>query len=250
MPLIVQLQDFGPRPWFLLRRKPWHSFFTVTFGCTTTGIAEITTGFLSHLSVSGTNKALTSSSNHGFHLYCGAGHTFYYDGSHLQKNRLFAFLAKKHTAETWGNLGSLGFTTTEAMAPPTKQTFSRSSNKKHTGFKNIGAGPLSFKFTGHLYMAPADSAWHRCAMLLGAGLCGAGRAHAAAGAAACACPGRAVAGGVRWGGRGVCASGVGARPCRGPALQGFRRWASGCALLLRGRKASETESVRAACIDG
>jgi hypothetical protein len=33
------------------------------------------------------------------------------------------------------------------------------------------------------------SAWHRCAMLLGAGLRGAGRAHAAAGAAACAGPG-------------------------------------------------------------
>jgi hypothetical protein len=28
----------------------------VTFGCTATGIAEITTGFLSHLSVSGTNN--------------------------------------------------------------------------------------------------------------------------------------------------------------------------------------------------
>ena len=41
-------------------------------------------------------------------------------------------------------------------------------------------------------------------MLLGVGLCGAGRAHAAAGGAACAGPGRAVAGGVRWGGRGVC----------------------------------------------
>ena len=65
--------------------------------------------------------------------------------------------------------------------------------------------------------------WHWCAMLLGAGLCGVGRAHAAAGAAACAGPGRAVAGGVRWGGSGVCASGVGARPCRGPALQGFGR---------------------------
>ena len=36
-------------------------------------------------------------------------------------------------------------------------------------------------------------------------------------------PGRAVAGGVRWGGRGACASKVGARPCRGPALQGFGR---------------------------
>ena len=58
------------------------------------------------------------------------------------------------------------------------------------------------------------SAWHRCAMLFGRGAvrCRAG-AHAA-GAAACAGPGRAVAGGVRWGGRGVCASGVGVRPCR------------------------------------
>ena len=83
-------------------------------------------------------------------------------------------------------------------------------------------------------------------MLLGAGLCGAGRAHAAAGATACAGPGRAVTGGVRWGGRGVCASGVGARPCRGPALQGFGQWASGCALLLRGWNAGEMESLRAA----
>ena len=68
-------------------------------------------------------------------------------------------------------------------------------------------------------------------MLFGRGAvrCRAG-AHAA-GAAACAGPGRAVAGGVRWGGHGVGASGVGARPCRGHALQGFG-WASGCALLL------------------
>jgi hypothetical protein len=43
---------------------------------------------------------------------------------------------------------------------------------------------------------------------------------------------------------------VRARPRRGPALQGFRRWASGCALLLHGRKAGETESLRVACIDG
>ena len=92
--------------------------------------------------------------------------------------------------------------------------------------------------------------WHLCAMLLVAGLCGAGRAHAAPGAAACAGPGRAVTGGVHWGVRGVCAGGVRVRPRRGPALQGFRRWESGCALLLRGRKASETESMRAACIDG
>jgi len=83
-------------------------------------------------------------------------------------------------------------------------------------------------------------------MLLGAGPGGAGRAHAAAGAAACAGPGRAVAGGGHWGVRSVCAGGVRARPRRGPALQGFRRCASGCSLLLRGRNAGETESLRAA----
>ena len=75
-------------------------------------------------------------------------------------------------------------------------------------------------------------AWHRCAMLLVAGLCGAGRAHSTAGAAACAGPGRAVAGGVHWGVRGGCASGVRARPhrglhCRDSAGRGDRRWASG-----------------------
>ena len=59
-------------------------------------------------------------------------------------------------------------------------------------------------------------------MLLGAGLCGAGRARAAAGAAACAGPGRAVAGGVRWGVRGACAGGVGAGRV-GATLQGFGR---------------------------
>ena len=57
--------------------------------------------------------------------------------------------------------------------------------------------------------------WHRCAMLLGAGLCGAGRAHAAAGAAANAGPGRAVTGGVHWGVRSACAGGVRTRPRRG-----------------------------------
>ena len=60
---------------------------------------------------------------------------------------------------------------------------------------------------------------------------GAVRCRAGAGAAACAGPGRAVAGGVRWGGRGVCASGVGARPCRGPHCRvsvGGRRGARGC----------------------
>ncbi len=81
-------------------------------------------------------------------------------------------------------------------------------------------------------------------------MCGAGRAHAAAGAAACAGPGRAVTGGVHWGVRSVCAGGVRARSRRNPALQGFRWWSSGCALLLRGRKEGETESLRVACIDG
>ena len=80
-------------------------------------------------------------------------------------------------------------------------------------------------------------------MLLGAGLCGAGRAHAAAGAVACAGPGRAVTGGVHWGVHSVCAGWVRVRPRLGPALQGFRQWESGCALLLRRRKASETESL-------
>jgi hypothetical protein len=60
-------------------------------------------------------------------------------------------------------------------------------------------------------------------MLLGGGLYGAGRARAAAGAATCAVPGRAVAGGVRWDVRCACAGGVGARPRRGPTLQGFGR---------------------------
>ncbi len=57
-------------------------------------------------------------------------------------------------------------------------------------------------------------------MLLGTGLCGAGRARATAGAAACAGPGRAVAGGVRWGVRGACAGGVGARPRKDAAAAG------------------------------
>ena len=48
------------------------------------------------------------------------------------KKQTFRVPGKETHRETWGNLGSLGFTTTEAMAPPTKQTFSRSSNKKHT----------------------------------------------------------------------------------------------------------------------
>ena len=79
----------------------------------------------------------------------------------------------------------------------------------------------------------------------GAARCRAG-AHAA-GAAACAGPGRAVAGGVRWGGSSVCASGVGSLPCRGPALQGFGRWASGCALLLCVRRAGGAEPL---CVRG
>jgi hypothetical protein len=92
---------------------------------------------------------------------------------------------------------------------------------------------------------------------LGAGLCVAGRAHAAAGAAACAGPGRAVTGGVHWGVRSVCAGGVRARPrrglhCRVSAGRGGRGWASGaeaavwvgvCTLLLRGRNAGETASL-------
>jgi hypothetical protein len=59
-------------------------------------------------------------------------------------------------------------------------------------------------------------------MLLGAGLCGAGRARAAAGAAACAGPGRAVAGDVRWGVRCVCVGGVG-RGRVGDYVAGFRK---------------------------
>ena len=63
--------------------------------------------------------------------------------------------------------------------------------------------------------SPAGLVFPLRPMLLGAGLCGAGRAGAAAGAAACAGPGRAVAGGMRWGVRGAYAGGVGARPRRG-----------------------------------
>ena len=75
-------------------------------------------------------------------------------------------------------------------------------------------------------------------MLLGAGPCGAGRAHAAAGAAACAGPGRAVAGGGHWGVRSVCAGGVRSRPrrglhCRVSAGGGGRRWASGAEAVVR-----------------
>ena len=71
-------------------------------------------------------------------------------------------------------------------------------------------------------------------MLLGAGLCGAGRARAAAGAAACASPGRAVAGGVRWGVRDACAGGVGARPRRG-CVAGFRKGAAAAGVRGGGR---------------
>jgi hypothetical protein len=72
-------------------------------------------------------------------------------------------------------------------------------------------------------------------MLLGAGLCGAGRARAVAGAAACAGPGRAVAGGVRWGVRGACAGGVGARPRRG-CVAGFRKGAAAADVRGGGRR--------------
>ena len=39
------------------------------------------------------------------------------------KKQTFRVPGKETHRETWGNLGSLGFTTTEAMAPPTKQDF-------------------------------------------------------------------------------------------------------------------------------
>ena len=82
-------------------------------------------------------------------------------------------------------------------------------------------------------------------MLLGAGLYGAGRVRAAAGVATCAGPGRAVAGGVRWGVRGACAGGVEARPRRGlrcrvsegrvgsgyPRRRKQGRWAYACRAL-------------------
>ena len=72
-------------------------------------------------------------------------------------------------------------------------------------------------------------------MLLDAGLCGAGLARAAAGAAACVGPGRAVAGGVRWGVRGACAGGVGARPRRG-YVAGFRKGAAAAGIRGGGRR--------------
>ena len=82
-------------------------------------------------------------------------------------------------------------------------------------------------------------------MLLGTGLYGAGRARATAGAATCAGPGRAVAGGVRWDVRGACAGEVGARPRRGlrctvsegrggsgyPGRRKQGRWAYACRAL-------------------
>ena len=71
--------------------------------------------------------------------------------------------------------------------------------------------------------------------LLGTGLCGAGRARATAGAAACAGPGRAVAGGVRWGVRGACAGGVGARQ-RWGCVAGFRKGAAAAGVRGRGRR--------------
>ena len=92
---------------------------------------------------------------------------------------------------------------------------------------------------------PASFFPARVCVLLGAGLCGAGRARAAAGAAACAGPGRAVAGGVRSGVCGACAGGVGARPRRGlrcrvsegrggcgyPGRRKQGRWAYACRAL-------------------
>ena len=72
-------------------------------------------------------------------------------------------------------------------------------------------------------------------MLLGAGLCSAGLARAAAGAAAYAGPGRAVAGGVRWDVRGACAGGVGARPRRG-YVAGFRKGAAAAGIRGGGRR--------------
>jgi hypothetical protein len=72
-------------------------------------------------------------------------------------------------------------------------------------------------------------------MPLGAGLCGAGRARAAAGAAACAGPGRAVAGGVRWGVRGACAGKVGSRPRRG-CVAGLRKGAAAAGVRGAGRR--------------
>jgi len=81
---------------------------------------------------------------------------------------------------------------------------------------------------------PACSALcsHVRPMLLGTGLCGAGRAHAAAGAAACAGPGRAVTGGVHWGVRSVWSVWVRALPrrglhCRVSAGRVGSGWASG-----------------------
>ena len=106
-------------------------------------------------------------------------------------------------------------------------------------------------------------------MLLGAGLCGVGLAHAASGAVACAGPGRAVTGGVHWGARCVNRWQGEDTAASRPALQGSLRarrqlvgvrggdngvsgrglagrwwWASGCAMLLRRRNAGETASLR------
>jgi hypothetical protein len=88
-------------------------------------------------------------------------------------------------------------------------------------------------------------ACHRRTMLLDAGLCGAGRAHASAGAAACAGPGRAVTGGVRLGVLCVSAGGVRARPCRGlhcrdsvghggPGRRQWCEWARACLSMVVG----------------
>jgi hypothetical protein len=106
---------------------------------------------IDHLSVSGTNKALTSSSNHGFHLYLWGRPHVLLRRKPPAKKQTFRVPGKETHRETWGNLGSLGFTTTEAMAPPTKQTFSRSSK-----IKNIWCRTVKFQiyWTFGLYMAP------------------------------------------------------------------------------------------------
>ena len=107
---------------------------------------------------------------------------------------------------------------------PCKKIYIIKSLKKGKSSREISLSlSLSLCPHTHTHRDTPPRAWHRCAMLLGAGLCGAGRAHAAAGEAVCSGPGRSVTGGVHWGVRSVCVGGVRARPSRGPALQGFRR---------------------------
>ena len=93
---------------------------------------------------------------------------------------------------------------------------------------------LGFGARGRAAVAPVAVLAH-ASHALGAGLCGAERARAAAGAAACAGPGRAVAGGVRWGVRDACAGGVGARPRRG-YVAGFRKGAAAAGIRGGGRR--------------